>query len=168
MRFVYRHRRLVLVLSIVAAALSFPLAGQAPGVLSSGGWLVTGSELARVADRLSADFGQGKSSLIVLFKSTDGARADSPDSLAKIRASADSFAADPNVQAVYGYESTGGDERFLSFDGSATYLLVLLKTTDEGSIDIVPELRVANRCPTRSDGAADRLRAARRRRERAE
>jgi putative drug exporter of the RND superfamily len=139
--FVYRHRRLVLVLSIAVAALSFPLAGQAPSVLSSGGWLVTGSESARVNERLPEDFGQGKSSLIVLFKTTDGTRADSPDSLAKVKASEDSFAADPNVQAVYGYRTTANDPRFLSFDGTATYLLVLLKTTDEGSIDIVPELR---------------------------
>ena len=140
-RLVYRHRRLVLVLSIVAGALSFPLAGQAPGVLSSGGWLVTGSESGRVSERLADEFGQGKSSLIVLFKTTDGARADSAAVLDDVQASADSFAADPNVQAVYGYRSTGSDERFLSFDGTATYLLVLLSTTDEGSIDIVPELR---------------------------
>ncbi|MEP7159368.1 MAG: MMPL family transporter, partial [Chloroflexota bacterium] len=131
----------MLILSIVVAAMSFPLAGQTAGVLSSGGWLVTGSESAHVSERLSKDFGQGKSSLIVLFKTTDGSRADAPDTLNKIDATAAAFVADPNVQAVYGFRSTGNDPRFLSFDGTASYLLVLLKTSDEGSIDIVPRLR---------------------------
>ena len=38
--FVYRHRRIVTLLSVAFALVSLPLAGQASGVLGSGGWLV--------------------------------------------------------------------------------------------------------------------------------
>ena len=62
--FVYRHRRIVALLSIVAALASLPLAAQASGVLSNGGWLVTGSESAVVGDRLSQDFGAGRNSRV--------------------------------------------------------------------------------------------------------
>jgi RND superfamily putative drug exporter len=140
-RLVYRHRRAVLVLSLVLAAISFPLASQAPGVLSSGGWLVTGSESALVNQRLADDFHQGQSSLIVLFHSTDGTPVSDPGHLDAINASAAAFLEDPNVQGVFGYRSAGNDDRFLSFDGTSTYLVVLLKVTDEASIDLVPELR---------------------------
>ncbi|MEP7378820.1 MAG: MMPL family transporter [Chloroflexota bacterium] len=140
-RFVYRRRRLVLALSLIVAAISFPLAGQAAGVLSSGGWLVTGSESAVVNRRLADDFHQGQSSLIVVFHSTDGTPVATPAHLDAIDATAAAYLDDPNVQGVYGYRSGGNDERFLSFDGSATYLVVLLKVTDEQSIDLVPELR---------------------------
>ena len=61
--FVYRHRRIVAILSIVVAVLAVPFAGMAQGVLSSGGWLVTGSESSQVADRIALDFGGGRSSL---------------------------------------------------------------------------------------------------------
>ncbi|HUP83238.1 MAG TPA: MMPL family transporter [Candidatus Limnocylindria bacterium] len=140
-RLVYTHRRVVLVLSLVAAAISLPLAGQAAGVLSSGGWLVRGSESALVNQRLADEFHQGQSSLIVLFHSSDGTPVSTPAQLDAIDASAISLAADSNVQGVFGYRSTGNDDRFLSFDGSSTYLVVLLKVTDEESIDLVPELR---------------------------
>src|SRR5688500_17871161 len=140
-RLVYRHRRAVLVLSLVAAAVSFPLAGQAAGVLSSGGWLVKGSESAVVNQRLADEFHQGQSSLIVLFHARDGMPITTPAHLDAVDASAASFMDDPNVQGVLGYRSAGLDDRFLSFDASSTYLVVLLKVTDEESIDLVPQLR---------------------------
>jgi RND superfamily putative drug exporter len=140
-RLVYRHRRAVLALSLLAAAISFPLAGQAAGVLSSGGWLVRGSESALVNQRLADEFHQGQSSLIVLFHSTDGTPVASVAHLDAIDDSVASLAADPNVQGVYGYRSARNDDRFLSFDGTSTYLVVLLKVTDEESIDLVPQLR---------------------------
>lgn len=130
----------MLVLSLVLAAISFPLAGQAAGVLSSGGWLVKDSESALVNQRLADEFHQGQSSLIVLFHATNGA-ITTPAHLDAVDASVASFMDDPNVQGVFGYRSSGNDDRFLSFDGTSTYLVVLLKVTDEESIDLVPELR---------------------------
>ena len=77
--FVYRRRKLVALVMFAIALLALPFAARAPGELRAGGWLDPGSESARVADRLAADFGTGKSSLIVLFRSdTPGADATSP------------------------------------------------------------------------------------------
>ena len=52
---VYRHRRVVALLSVVAALASFPFASQAPSLLSNGGWLVSGSESDQVRQRLTDD-----------------------------------------------------------------------------------------------------------------
>ena len=56
---------------IVVAVLAVPFAGMAQGVLSSGGWLVKGSESSQVADRIAEAFGGGRSSMIVLLRSID-------------------------------------------------------------------------------------------------
>ena len=68
--FVYRFRRPIVVLSIVVAALSLTLASQTSSALSAGGWLDASSESAAVSERLDAEFGAGKSSIIALFRST--------------------------------------------------------------------------------------------------
>ncbi len=68
--FVYRFRKAVLVLTAALAIGSLGLAAGASSQLSSGGWLDPNSESSRVSDRLSEVFGAGKSSLIVLFRST--------------------------------------------------------------------------------------------------
>ena len=138
--FVYRHRRIVVLLSVIGALASLPLAGQASGQLSNGGWLVGGSESDQVRQRLTDNFDIG-SSLIVVFKSETGERADSPQVLDKVDASLGQVAQDPHVLQVVGYRSIGNDPRFLSTDGSKTYSLVLLDSDDEGSIDLVDPLR---------------------------
>ena len=138
--FVYRHRRLVALLSVVLAIISFPLAGQAQGVLSSGGWLVKGSESADVTDRLAEQFGGGRSSLIVLMRAP-GTDASSPAVQDKVDASLANLRQDGRVGDVITYRSAGNDERFISNDRSATYAVVLLLATDEESIDEVDALR---------------------------
>ena len=76
--FVYRFRRPIVLIAIVAALASTTLASQASSALSAGGWLDANSESAAVASRLDAEFGAGKSSIIVLFRSdTPGADATS-------------------------------------------------------------------------------------------
>jgi RND superfamily putative drug exporter len=139
--FVYRHRRAVLLVSVLLALASFPLAGQASGVLSSGGWLVRGSESAIVGDRLAEEFDGGRSSLIVLVHSATGAQADSTAVQDEVDAMLAGLRADPQVGDVITYRSAGNDPRFISNDRSATYAIVLLQATDEESIDLVDELR---------------------------
>ena len=68
--FVYRFRRIVVILSIVIAAAATTLASQAAGELSSGGWLDADSESAAVDERLDTEFGTGGSSVIALYRST--------------------------------------------------------------------------------------------------
>ena len=138
--FVYRHRRVVALLSVVAALASLPFAGQAPGLLSNGGWQVSGSESDQVRQRLTEQYRIG-SSLIVLFESETGERANSPAVLDRVDATLAGVADDPSVLQVLGYRNTGNDPRFLSTDGTKTYSVVLLDADDEGSIDLVDPLR---------------------------
>src|SRR6476659_6961107 len=77
--FVYRFRRPVAALALIVALASLTLASQASSALSSGGWLDTGSESSRVADRLNTEFGAGRSSVVAVFHATSaGADASSP------------------------------------------------------------------------------------------
>jgi RND superfamily putative drug exporter len=139
--FVYRHRRIVALLSVAFALVSLPLAGQASGVLSSGGWLVRGSESAVVGDRLADEFDGGRSSLIILMRAGNGERADSAAVQDRVDASVAQLRSNEDVREVITHRSAGGDSRFISNDGSATYAIVLLDATDEESIDLVNDLR---------------------------
>jgi RND superfamily putative drug exporter len=138
--FVYRRRRAVAVISLLVALAFFPLAGLASGVLSSGGWLVEGSESGAVTDRLDSQFDEGRSQLIVLYRSAgqDAASADVQDQVA---ASVSALGTDPRVRGIVGYRESGGDPRFISRDGMSTYVVVMLEATDEESIDQVDDLR---------------------------
>ena len=138
--FIYRWRRIVVVLTLVAAGASSVLASQAAGELSAGGWLDPGSESAKVADRLQADFGGGRSALIVLYRTTTGEAATSPAFQAAIADSLADLKDDPRVTGVVGYSETG-DDRFISIDGSAAYVFLNLDLTDEASVAEVDDLR---------------------------
>jgi putative drug exporter of the RND superfamily len=140
-RFVYRHRRPALVLSVLVALAFGAFASQATSVLSSGGWLLTNSESGQVADRLANEFDRGRSSLIALFRVTDGRDAASPEVQDQLADAVSALRADSRVHAVVTYRDAGNDPRFLSRDGKATYALVLLEATDEQSIDQVESLR---------------------------
>jgi len=145
--FVYRRRKIVALVMFAIALLSLPFAARAPGELSAGGWLDPGSESAKVADRLAADFGTGKSSLIVLFRSdTPGADATSPAFQAAIASTVAGVKGDPNVAGVVGYAETG-DRRFISTNGDAAYALLNLSVSDEDSVAIYPDLRAKLAAP---------------------
>jgi putative drug exporter of the RND superfamily len=139
--FVYRRRRIVALVMVAIAILSLPFALRAPGELRAGGWLDPGSESAAVSDRLAAEFGTGKSSLIVLFRSdAAGADATSPEFQQAIASTMAGVAGDPEVEGVVGYAETG-DARFISTDGTSAYVLLDLAVDDEGSVAIYPDLR---------------------------
>ena len=144
--FVYRFRRPVALAAVVVAlGLGF-LGLGASSHLSSGGWLDNGSESARVADRLAADFGAGRSSIIVLFSSTVAHDATSPDYQAAIAASLAAVKADSRVVGILGYPETG-DRRFISRDGSQAYSVVQLDTNDEDSVALVDPIRAEIAAP---------------------
>jgi len=146
-RFIYRFRRPVVVLSIVAAVFAGTLASQAAGALSSGGWLDSDSESALVGERLDQEFGTGQSSVIVVIQATDsGADARSPEFQAALAETVAGLAGDPRVTEVIGYAEVG-DERFISTVGDAAYVLVGLALSDEDSVEIVDELRAEVRPP---------------------
>jgi RND superfamily putative drug exporter len=138
--FVYRFRRPIAVLTVVLGLAATALASQASGELSSGGWLARDSESSHVSDRLADEFGAGRSSLIVLFRSDSFGEASSPtfqtavaDALAEVRD-------DDRVTGAVGYAETG-DPRFISDDGMAAYVVLQLDLTNEESVEAVEPLR---------------------------
>jgi putative drug exporter of the RND superfamily len=139
-RFVYRHRRVVALGAVLVALASFTLAGSANSVLSSGGWLVDGSESAQVTERLADDFDAGRSSLTVLYR-TQAEDASSADVQERVAASVTRLRSDQRVEDVISYRESGGDARFISTDRTATFVIVRLHASDEDSIDQVEELR---------------------------
>ena len=141
--FVYRFRRPIALLAVIAAVASGTLASQASSALSSGGWLDATSESADVSARLDSQFGAGKSAVIALFRSEQAdADAASPEFQQAIGAAVAGLADDPRVSGVVGYAETG-DARFISNAGDAAYVLIQLDLTDEESVAAVDDIRAA-------------------------
>lgn len=141
--FVYRHRRPVALLAVVLALASGALASRTAEALTAGGWLDTDAQSAVVSDRLAAEFGAGRSSVIALFRSdTPGADAASPDFQGGIATALADVRADERVSGVVGFAETG-DRRFISTAGDAAYVVIELDMTDEESVDVVEDLRAS-------------------------
>jgi RND superfamily putative drug exporter len=138
--FVYRFRRPVALLSLVLGLAALPLAAGASAQLSSGGWLDNSSESSRVADRLAAEFGAGRSSLIAVFRSDDLGEATSAEYQAAVATALHEVAADERVTGLVGYAQTR-DARFVSDDRTATYVVIQLDLTNEESVEAVEPIR---------------------------
>ena len=139
--FVYRRRRIVLLVMLALAAAAAPLAAGTASQLSSGGWLDRNSESATVASRLQTDFGGGRSSFIALFRSdAAGADAKSPAFQAAIATTIAQVREDSRVSGVTGYAETG-DDRFISVNGSAAYVVIGLNMTDDESVAAVDSIQ---------------------------
>jgi Predicted drug exporters of the RND superfamily len=138
--FVYRFRRPVAVVAILVAAGLSVFAAQATSHLSSGGWIDPRSESSKVADRLAADFGTGRSSIIALFWSNAAADATSADYQAAIASALSRVTADSRVAGIAGYAQTG-DRRFISNAGDKAYVVIELDASTEGSVALVDPIR---------------------------
>jgi putative drug exporter of the RND superfamily len=139
-RFVYRFRRPVVVLALIVGVASVGLAAQASGELSSGGWLDRDAESSVVAERLATEFGTGRSSLIVLFRSATLGDATSPEYQAAVQAALADLDGDERVAGMVGYAQTG-DRRFVNEAGDATFVIVELTMGAEESVEAVAPLR---------------------------
>jgi len=141
--FVYRRRRWIVALAIVAAGVFGSLAAGAADNLSTGGWLDPKSESAMVAGRLEADFGGGRSAFVALFRATDpGADATSPAFQTAIATTLAPVLRIRGVTGVTGYAETR-DQRFISKRGDAAYVLVNLDVDEDRSIDLVDPVQAA-------------------------
>ena len=145
--FVYRFRRPIAVIMLGVAVLMATFATRASSGLSSGGWLDPGSESAQAADRLAADFGGGRSSVIVLFRGGPGADATSAPFQAALSSAIAGLAHDPHVTGITGFAETG-DRRFVSTDGDTAYAVAGLDVTDEESVALAKGLRAEVVAPT--------------------
>ncbi|HEU0236643.1 MAG TPA: MMPL family transporter [Candidatus Limnocylindrales bacterium] len=138
--FVYRFRRPVALLSLVLGLAALPLAAGASAQLSSGGWLDNSSESSRVADRLATEFDAGRSSIIVVFRSDELGPATSPEYQAAVASALEEVASDDLVTGLVGFAETR-DERFISDDATATYVVIQLDLTNEESVEAVEPIR---------------------------
>ena len=138
--FVYRARRPITIVMLGVAVVMALFATRASSSLSSGGWLDPGSESAQAADRLAADFGGGRSNVVVLFRGASGADAASAPFQAALTSALAGLTHDPHVTSITGFAETG-DRRFISTDGDTAYVVAGLDVTDEGSVALVKGLR---------------------------
>jgi RND superfamily putative drug exporter len=139
-RFVYRRRRWVATIAVLVAGLSFGFAGRASSVLSTGGWYDPSAESQQVANRLAGDFGQGGSTLVVLFQAPGRTDAASPAFQADVATALAGLKSDSRVGAVIGYAQTGSS-RFISTAGDATWVLLDLNLTQDQAISAVASIR---------------------------
>ncbi len=138
--FVYRFRKPIAVIAVIVAIGSLALASQASGALSAGGWVDPTSESATVNQRLADEYGSGKGAIIAVFRGQPGDDARSGGYQADVASSLKRLAADDRVSSVIGWTQTH-DDRFISNDGTSTYVVVNLAITDEAAVDVMPELR---------------------------
>jgi uncharacterized membrane protein YdfJ with MMPL/SSD domain len=145
--FVYRRRRWLVVLAFIVAGGLGSLAGGAADQLTNGGWLDPTSESAQVADRLEAEYGGGRSAFIALFESTDrNADATAPGFQAAIATTLAPVLAVDGVTGLTGYAETR-DDRFISKDGNAAYVVIGLDVDEDASIDRVDPVKAALATP---------------------
>ena len=132
--FVYRHRRIVVLLAIATMAAASVLAAGAASELSAGGWLDPTSESAHVSDQLRSQFGGGRTVYLAVFRATTpGADAASAEFQGAIAATVAPVLSDSRVTGVTGFAETG-DRRFISVKGDAAYVLIGLSLTEDQSV----------------------------------
>ncbi|MGA3029428.1 MAG: MMPL family transporter [Candidatus Limnocylindrales bacterium] len=139
-KFVYRRRRWVAALALLVAATSFGFASRVSSVLTTGGWYDPSSESQQVAQRLASDFGQGGSSIVVLFQAPGRTDATSAAFQADVTAALSGLRSDRRVTSFVGFPQTG-DSRFISTGGDATWVLVDLNLNEDQAISAVDALR---------------------------
>jgi len=122
---------LVVVLFVVIAGV---FGGPVAGALEdSGGFTAEDSGSARAVDRIEAATGtQTSPGVVVLIRTPSGA--ESPDARGRVAAVQRALAAEPGIASVVSAETTG-DPRFVSRDGSSTYVAATLDAgADEDAV----------------------------------
>ncbi|TMG21596.1 MAG: MMPL family transporter [Chloroflexi bacterium] len=138
--FVYRFRKPVALVAIAVALLASSVAGKAASVLSAGGWLDPTSESTTVNDRLATEFGAGHGTLIAVFHGPPGSNAASDAFQSQLGTALTALRTDSRVAGIVGYSETH-DQRFISTNGQAAYVVIQLYAKDEDSVAFLDDLR---------------------------
>jgi uncharacterized membrane protein YdfJ with MMPL/SSD domain len=138
--FVYRGRRWIAALALAVAAVSLFFASRTSSVLSTGGWYDPNSQSQQVAAELESSFGQGGSSLVVLFQAPGRADAASAAFQGEIAQALTRVKSDPRVASIVGYAQTGSPA-FISNSGDAAWVLVKLNLSSDNAISAVDPVR---------------------------
>jgi RND superfamily putative drug exporter len=140
-RFVVRHARLVIGTWAALIAVALPLAPQAPGALSAGGFISDDLESARAKSILEAELGAPPSALVVVFSSPDLEAGTPAFELAAAAAMRDI----PDALHVAGVVSHILQPRQVSADRHTAYDIVMLDLPPDDSPRALPILRAALR-----------------------
>jgi RND superfamily putative drug exporter len=147
-RFDYRYRK---VLPLIGLALVIGLniwASAGGGKLIQGGWVIPGSQEQQAADKLTAEFSQDQTTMLVVYTDPAG-DASSPTFQAKVKDSLADVAADDAVTRVLTYGDAPSAE-LLSRDKASTLAVVYLNQEVESAVD--DSARLADEVKT-PDGA---------------
>ena len=136
-RFVVRRARFVVVAWGVLLLLALPLAPQAPGALSAGGFILDDLESARAKALLETELGAPPSALVVVFSSPTLTAGTPGFELAAAEAMRDIPDA-PHVARVISHLL---QPRQISADGHTAYDIVFLDLAPDDSPDALPVLR---------------------------
>ncbi len=136
-RFVVRRARLVLGAWALLLLLALPLAPQAPGALSAGGFILDDLESARAKALLEDELGAPPSALVVVFSSPDLLAGTPAFELAAAEAMRDVPGA-PHVAAVVSHLLS---PRQISTDRHTAYDIVFLDLPPDDSPEALPILR---------------------------
>ena len=155
-RLVYRHRRIIVVLSIVVAGGLGIFAARVSHALSSGGWIDQSSESAAVLTADAELFDAPSSSFVLIYSSL----AATPVPRRSRAASPRAWPACGVIRASTPSPATRrpGAEQFVSTDGTGAYVVVGLRLKDEQAVDQIDSLRTRDRPSARDDDAGDGLR----------
>jgi RND superfamily putative drug exporter len=140
-RFVVRHARLVIGAWGVLIVLALPLAPQAPGALSAGGFINANLESAQAKAILEAELGAPPSALVIVFSSPD-LEAGAPAFELGAAAAMHDIPASPHVARVVSHLL---QPRQVSADRHTAYDVVLLDLPPDDSPKALPILRAALR-----------------------
>ncbi|MEJ7749516.1 MAG: MMPL family transporter, partial [Candidatus Limnocylindrales bacterium] len=136
-RFVVRRARWVIVAWALLLLLALPLAPQAPGALSAGGFILEDLESARAKSTLEAELGAPPSALVVVFSSPTLQAGTPAFELAASAAMGDI----PGAPHVAGVISHLLQPRQISADRHTAYDIVFLDLPPDDSPDALPILR---------------------------
>jgi RND superfamily putative drug exporter len=136
-RFVVRRPRLVLGAWALLLLMALPLAPQAPGALSAGGFILDDLESARAKALLEDELGAPPSALVVVFSSPDLEAGTPAFELAAAEAMRD-VADAPHVAGVVSHLLS---PRQISADRHTAYDIVFLDLPPDDSPEALPVLR---------------------------
>jgi RND superfamily putative drug exporter len=134
-----RHRRPVVIAWAVLILASVPLALQAPGALSSGGFIKPDLESARAKALLETEIGLPEAALVIVLHADD-ARAGEPAFETLAAAALADVPKAPHVLRVIPHNLS---TRQVSADGHTAYDIVLLDLSADDSPEALPGIRAA-------------------------
>jgi RND superfamily putative drug exporter len=145
-----RHRRLVLVATVIFFVVAGTLGGGVASHLVAGGFDDPTSENVRADEILDEQFGQGRPNLVLLVTADEGG-VDDPGIAAAGRDLTERLAAEPGVENVMSYWSMGSPPPLRSEDGTRALVAARITGDDTTVSERVGELSSAYGAPI--DGA---------------